>query len=278
MNRITLIAISILFTALAIFVIVCPQCCNAEPLLKGHIEHCDKLPPVERSLRTGATVDITALKRLEPDNFWYRVPNWAGGDWHTETNEVYFYYDYRTKDKIFPNKTIKAKATESIGWQKDALDNTWEFAYHDYVTVAECDRYYSVHLVKSAELVSTNESEYTMHYVGTTLHVAMTSGRILSTTQVEAIQTYSEQQPGIEKCLASIKNFDQEGNPVSLQKNLAFKVKVKPYRQMNSYKGRDMRKLFAEYLLNHELAYLLPFAIFKPVTASCPKQMQKSTH
>jgi len=237
----------------------------APPLLKGRIEHADRLPPVEQTFRAGATLDLPALQRIEPDNFWHRIPNWAGGTWHTETNEVYFYYDYRTKDKIYPDKTIKARGDETIGWQKDALDNTWEFVYHDYVTVSECNKYWSVHFVKSAELESGDDDSYTMHYMGINAHVAMSDRRIISTSQNESIQTYTLQQPGIIKCTGSIKTFDSEGNPISLQKNLVFKTRVSPYAPFNSYRGKDMRKLFAEYLLNHDKAYLLPFSKQRPI-------------
>lgn len=228
------------------------------PLLRGRIEHSDRLTPVDASLRPGVKCDVLKLRQLEPDNFWYQIPDWAAGSFHREKETTYYTYWYGTRQRNYDTDSFTSRGNETRGWQQDRLGKVWEFAYRDYVTVTEHDTTWRVHLVKDCELVEADQDHMVLRFLADSLTVSKETRTIIDTDQSESLQTYVACGNTLVKCDGSIKTFDDDGNPVCLAKNLVFELRTKEYKPNNQFRSRNMQALFAEFLHTHGHDDLIP--------------------
>lgn len=243
-----------------ILLLFCTRASHAQATqtLQGHIEHQEDLPPLEPSLRAGSRFDTTKLKALTPNNLWYQIPNWMAGTWKTATNTDYYRYSYKTGSKNFTVDTFNCRSAESWGWQEDRHGQIWEYAHGSYVASVELDDHFGVDFIKHWDIVDLQPTSITMYARGIRIRILKQTNLIVDSEQAEFIQTYIPFGKNLRKVDCSLKVFDENGRPERLVKVLAIEQKIKPFEQHDLYKGQNMRALFREYLITHNLAHLLP--------------------
>ena len=230
-------------------------------LLQGGIEHHESLSTVPMELRAGAQISATKMKAMEalvPDNMWTRLPNWAAGSWKCYSQTAYYRYSYKYRSKDFDVDTFMNKGAETMGHQKDRKGDLWEWQRAHYWTVTEGEHHFHLSFHREAEASYKDEKQFTIHFIGTRLIVDKVTRKIVRTCQMESIQTYTCPDKGIIRCKSSIKVFDENGLPESLQKSISYRYKIKEYEPWNYDRGEDIRKLFKQYLTMHGLSDLIP--------------------
>ncbi|MBY0549271.1 MAG: hypothetical protein K2W95_18495 [Candidatus Obscuribacterales bacterium] len=230
-------------------------------MLEGGIRLSDKMPPVDESLKAGATFTEQKMKKLEaqaPDNQWARLPNWAGGKWKTRSQSNYYRYSYQHKSKDFSVRTFTFRAGEGLGYQTDRRGDLWEWDRANYWTRAENDEMYVLDFHKHLETKYKDEKEFTEYFVSTRVIVNRSNMRVERCYQMESIQTYINPEPGVMRCRASMKEFDETGMPVELVKGVCYSTKMKEYAPVVQCRGENLPKLFAQYLKRNNLAHLIP--------------------
>ncbi len=252
---------------------------KATKVLKGKVEHSQNLLPLDASLRAGAQFDMTKLKALSPNNFWYRLPAWSTGTWHRETSTtihvrkfksdasyssaVLARYGLGPKEKMddWETDTHIARSDETWGFQKDRDGDIWEFGYNNYQTLTEGERTYTVSFVKDVEVIEVSDTKVVLKYIATRLLIGKYSRRIGIARQTESIQTYTAAGGNMRRVVASVKSFDEDGQPEAETKLLSLQLRTKAFQPWNVYEGRDMRALFTEYLVSHDMKDLVPVTL-----------------
>jgi hypothetical protein len=84
--------------------------------------------------------------------------------------------------------------------------------------------------------------------------------KIISSNQVQQIGTYIPVEEGLMKLEASLKNFDDDGNPLLLVRSSKLIKRVSPYEEIDDLDGQDLKRLFAEYLRKIGKGDLVPDA------------------
>lgn len=248
-------------------------------LLKGKVEHSQSLSPVDSSLRAGAQYDLTRLKALSANNLWYRIPAWSAGSWHKETcttvhrrkfkSDANYYsvvlarYGLGPREKMddWETNTYTARSDETWGFQKDRNGEIWQFAYNNYQTLTEGERSYAVSLVKDVEVIDISDSKVVLKFVSTKLLIDKYSRQIGIARQTESIQTYTTAGGNLRRVVSSVRSFDEDGQPEAESKVISLQLRTKAFDPWNVYEGRDMRALFAEYLVSHGMKDLVPVSL-----------------
>lgn len=249
---INLVSIVILFSLLLQFTAF------AQPLLKGNVQHSESLTPIEKYLFPGAHVDVTRLRRLTPNNFWFRIPAWAAGTWKGETNTTYSKYWYQTGNRNFAVDTFMARGADTWGQQMDRNGNIWTYQGTNFWTVTEGQYYWTFSFVKSFDPIEVSAEKIVVQFLGYRVLVDKNTSMVLRSYQAESIQTYTTPLEGMKKVDGSIKVFDSYGRPICLSKVVSFDRRVLPFIRVDNRKGMDYRSLFDEYLSSHGLLDLLP--------------------
>lgn len=231
---------------------------NSKTKLIGAIEHSALLPPVPAHLRAGTEVNIAKLKKLEPDNQWFKIPLWYAGSWETRRHTIYYQKALDTGAESFPLNSHFALGAETSGFQRDRAGAIWEFAYGEYISILDLADGYELQLVHFREPLEIADNKLMMLFRAHTIFVSSSDNKIQHTKQVESIQTYTPAGNGLIRVDASVKTFNEAGKPVRLTKILAFKRQTQPFQPRDRRQGRNMRKLFDEYLESHGMNELRP--------------------
>lgn len=249
--------ILVLFTSLFL-VTPNPILAQSPTMLKGHVEHQESMPPLEASLRAGNSLDAKQLKLITPNNIWCQIPPWMAGKWKTTTNTTYFTHNFQTQAKTFDINTFNCRSLDSLGWQKDRKGEIWEYSRNSFTSFASLDDTIVIQLTRCCEFIDMQPLKTTVYFRSIHVYVSKYSKRIARSDQRESIQTYIPFGNNLMKIDCSIKVFDDYGHPVKLIKTLSIDQRISPFKPKDVYEGKNMRELFREYLINHNLADLVP--------------------
>ena len=227
-------------------------------VLEGKIEHSQSLAPVESGLKAGLTFDITNLPKLVSGNEWYQLPDWAPGRYKTEKDTCYYFKELSSGLTDHTVQSTTAIHTGDSGMQTDKLGHVWEYEYAPYKTRVDGDTTYEYQLIRKRKPLELSNDRMTFLYVGTTIHISKVDNKIIRTSQVESIQTYTPAGPNKIKCAASMKIFDENGKPIALTRLVSGKQKIAPYHRIDKLNGKDLQVSFRDFLISHNLEHLMP--------------------
>jgi hypothetical protein len=232
---------------------------KAPPLiLRGGVEHSERLDPVEPQLQAGAVFNAQAIPMREPNNEWYWIPSWYSGQKHADYETILSDYDFRSGTRVDSGKVITNRQDLSIGFQPDKNGQVWEFKRAPYTTTVEWDKYFQTMFVRVRDPIRVAPDSVIIRLVQTSVMVDKTTQRILNTQQQEQFNTYIPAGPGIVQIQTSIKSFASDGSPLVQETSARMVVDRAPFRPIDNYQGRDMRTLFRDFMISHGHAYLLP--------------------
>jgi hypothetical protein len=226
-------------------------------MLQGSVEHSVTLPPLPDNLRVGAIFDQGLLAPHPDVRHWYQIPPWLAGQWARDEETILSAYYYDSHQRVNEPQTIAAKETTEFGLQVDKLGDVW----HCRIAaggVADCGSYYSIALVGSQQPVQVSDNEVVIRDEFTELHVNKETSVITLALQAESLTRFRPVKDGVVESKTSVKFFEEDGSPKSIQRNLAYEKRTSGFSELNSYKGHDLRAEFREFLRSNGKESLLP--------------------
>lgn len=218
--------------------------------LVGEIDHSETLQPLDPSIAVGEIFAPSKLPTIDnaPGNKWYRIPSWLAGTWHKDSQTDYYRYSYKTNATDTTTRTEPAKATGTWGTQQDDKGQIWQFDPAPFTATVDSGDDFVVQMVRISEPIDVSEKKFVRRSIDTQIRVAKANGVIKSVESGEQITTYRPEGDGLIKRETSAKVFDKEGQPVLLGKSFAYENRVSGFTPQDTYKGKDMKKLFQEFL------------------------------
>jgi hypothetical protein len=249
---------------------------ESNALLQGGVSHFEQIEPLKPEFRVGAIYDNRRASQRSMDDFWYQIPPWSAGLWHAEVSRSVNQNDdddvngtHHSKLGAFGNymnkqsepareETHVARHDESWGFQRDRNGGIWQFAKTNYSTRTDGDNSYVISFVRSKSVLKDTSSEIQIRYVGTQMNIDARTNRIISSSQVESVQTYTPIGADGRKNVALTKSFDENGKPTGSQKITTIQKRINPFQIRNQLDGRDMYESFVSYLKRNNLNELVP--------------------
>jgi hypothetical protein len=246
--------------------------------LQGGVSHFEQIEPLQPQFRPGATYDGNRGSQSSAQDFWYQIPPWSAGLWHAEISRSVNQTDDDEDDSkhhsrlgAFGNYMNKqsdssreeshvARHDESWGFQRDRNGGIWQYAKTNYSTRTDGDNSYVISFVRSKSVLKDTSSEIQIRYIGTQMNIDAKTNRIISSSQVESVQTYTQVGTDARKNVALTKSFDENGKPTGSQKITTIQKRSMPFQIRNQLDGRDMYESFVSYLKRNNLNELLPDA------------------
>jgi len=227
--------------------------------LEGGIEHVDILPSLEEQLRKGRHFSVSVLQETsEPSNVWVKLPAWMCGTWRIDKETTVHRMDFPKNEVNNKPMSFQARQVFPYGMQKDREGNVWHYVGIPYNSSSKLTLFAEHHLVSEKKFDRTDAQMVRFRSVMKVVRVSFS--KISESYQQESITTYTP-NPTTDDLInlsASTKTFDEVGQPKYQADNVAQVRRVKPFVEINEYKGRDMRKLFREFLTSNGLTNLLP--------------------
>jgi hypothetical protein len=219
-------------------------------VLVGEIDHSETLQPLDPSLTVGEVFAPSKLPSIDalPANKWYRIPAWLAGTWHKDSQTDYYRYTYKTNTTDTTTRTEPAKATGTWGTQQDDKGTIWQFDPAPFTATVDSGDDFVVQMVRTSEPIDVSDRRFVRRSIDTQIRVSKADGVIKSVESGEQITTYRPEGDGLIKRETSAKVFDPQGQPVLLGKSFAYENRVSPFVPQDVYKGKDMKKLFLDFL------------------------------
>jgi len=235
-----------------------PQRSPSKPL-EGRVEEQqeESLPAIEEKFRTGAQFDEAQLSALTPDNIWIQTPEWFGGKWHSETESINYMYDYKSGMSTSAEHIQKAVANVTYGMQQSKDGQLWTFVKLPRIAKTETELGYAFLYALREELVKYSDTKLVLKFFYYEIRTD-SNKTILRVERVSSINTYTQLDEGLVRLKASMKSFDEEGQPKLLQFSEKVLKQTAPYEEVDEYSGLNLKQLFVEFLKKSGKEDLIP--------------------
>jgi len=233
---------------------------SAATVLKGGVNHAEALPGLDETLQIGKVYsdDLLLQSGTPSNNQWFLIPPWYAGQRHSEDAMIVYRYDYKTGEASSPMLRQLNRQTALSGYQRDKLGGIWDFKKVPTIAHVESDFCNAILYVKEITPISGSDDRLTIKYVEVSISVNKRSNKILQVVQQEQINTITSPQPGVLRSDISVKSFGWDGKPLRQEQSVIMATIVKPFEQIDQYEDQDLRPLFRDYLISHDLQKIIP--------------------
>lgn len=228
--------------------------------LEGGVKHLELMPSIQDEFRKGERLDGSIFENLSQSNHWVLIPNWMAGTWRIKEETAVFRRNFKTGHSTKIPHKFKARQQFVYGMQQDRQGGIWHYVGTPYKSQAKLSRENEIHLVKEKEYEPFNEKRVRFRSLVNVIRVKRSSSKVKSSYQQESITTYTPVGSSSYriKLSASTKSFDENGNPLIRADNEAQPRRIKPFEAVKTYRGKDMKALFIDFLKCTGRTNLLP--------------------
>lgn len=230
---------------------------NGKTVLKLGIEHSGKLDPVPENLQAGSIFDSRLLEGGNDKLTWYRIPDWLAGQWERRMETRVYSQDIASGYVDRSQNTFMSEQVAAFGLQKDKQGHIWNCNLKPQA-VSDHGSYQSIALMRAKEPIRVTENEIIFREIYTVLDVQKQSKLITDSYMMEAITRHRPISDNQIETQMSFEVYNAGGIPRSIQENTATDRRIGPPDLIDVYKGRDLRKEFAEFLRNTSQERLIP--------------------
>lgn len=226
-------------------------------MLSGSVTHHQKtLPQVDPQFRVGATFDQNELLPNSSEN-WYWIPKWLAGKWERTEEKVLYRFDYLTHQETHNPTSINLVEHAEFGVQTDRSGGIWHCRLAD-LGIADRGSYMTVAIVKEQQPVVVSPAMVVVRDRFIQMDVNKETNAIMRVFQSESITRHTQVELNLIKTEASVKYFDDNGQPTSMQRNLSFDRRIGSFSPLDKYHGKDLKSSFRTFLSAHDMHDLVP--------------------
>jgi hypothetical protein len=219
---------------------------SARTPLEGKVSHDETMPPLGEEYSVGKKFDPSSLSAQTPDNVWIPVPEWFAGKFHSDSQNVVLMYFYKT-GRSAPPFVMKEVSDLTSSQQRSKDGQYWQYVKIPRTQVEEIEEGKAYLRAVREDLISESDTKLILKYNYCEIKVN-DGGRILSTKQIQSINTYTQLDDDLVMLRSSLKSFDGDGQPVILQHGEKILKRIAPYHEIDESDGQNLKQLFTEYL------------------------------
>jgi hypothetical protein len=226
-------------------------------VLKLGIEHSGQLDPVPDNLQAGSIFDSRLLEGGSDKLTWYRIPDWLAGQWQRRMETRVFSQDCASGYTDRSQNTFMSEQVAAFGVQRDKQGHIWNCNLKPQA-ISDHGSYQSIALMRAKEPIRVTDTEIIFREIYTVLDVQKQSKLITDSYMMEALTRHRPLSDNQIETQMSFEVYNAGGRPRSIQENTATDRRIGPVELIDSYKGRDLKKEFAEFLRNTNQDALVP--------------------
>ncbi len=225
------------------------------PMLKGSIEHSEKLEPVPSDLKAGANFNFNNLPPANVNVIWYQIPTWLSGT---------FYRKYVTilessQPKVDPPGLKLAEQTNHYGAQLDNNGDVWDCVCLPKYRSINSDNQTCNIQTYDMKIIQSNNENVIKEARAREVYYDSYSNQIIKTLQYESITIITKVNSHKIKINSSTKFYTDQGLPYAEDKRVSTMKRLETFRPQNiALNGINLRADFRAFLIKNNLLNLLP--------------------
>ncbi|MBX9770461.1 MAG: hypothetical protein K2X29_03775 [Candidatus Obscuribacterales bacterium] len=212
----------------------------------------ETVEPIKGDLKVHKLFSSIEMPAEDKDDTWYKIPKWRAGEFHREKQTNY------NSDGIGHESV--SKADHVYGMQMDKNGDIWHHMSWPRITkVSSNDGSTQIKIINKYEPVSLNDTEFCVKISSTNIDVDDKTGKIIRLAKQEEFDRYFPIAKGVARGNCIIQGFSHHGRPnTEVEKCSVEEHLVKPFAVVNTFRGKNLRESFRNFLQSHELASLIP--------------------
>ncbi|MBX9685387.1 MAG: hypothetical protein K2X27_01720 [Candidatus Obscuribacterales bacterium] len=219
-------------------------------LLPAGVAFSDTVPPVSSELKLHKLFSSISLPSEDKEDTWYQIPKWRAGLYHREKQ-----IDH-TK---FGDRESVSKVDHLYGMQVDKNGGIWHHMSWPRITKLSLEGYSQYKIINKYEPISLKGNEYCVKISSTNVDVDDKTGKIIRLGKQEEFDWYYPAGAGVARGKCLIKGFSNYGRTnTEIERCSVEERLIQPFSVLNSFRGKNLRESFKQYLLSHDLADLVP--------------------
>jgi hypothetical protein len=228
---------------------------------KSQPPHSDTAKSVPHYLRAGVVFNEKAYNldgNGSGGNDWYKIPAWLAGTFKSTEVTVTSFIDLKSGRKIGLQAPKRNESMAAWGVQKDKQGDIWQYVDLPNQNSAKTDEGIRYSVMVEQEPVESSDSYFTVRRWQRSTIVNASTQRVERTYQTESLVTFTPLGANQFRREESVKQFDENGEPVSLQLDWSIWRRTAEFHNIFVLQHKNMVALFREYLSNHHLSQLIP--------------------
>ncbi len=218
--------------------------------LSGDINFSESVPPVSPELKVHKLFSSVTLPVEDKDDNWYQIPKWRAGLYHREKQ-----IDH-TK---FGDVESLSKVDHLYGMQLDKKGGVWHHDSWPRITKISLDGYSQYKIINRYEPIILSTKEYCIKVSSTNIDVDDKTGKIIRVAKQEEFDRYFPAGSGVARGDCIIKGFSARGGTnTEIESCSVEEALVKPFSVLNTFRGKNLRESFINFLKAHGHPELIP--------------------
>lgn len=186
----------------------------------------------------------------DKEDTWYQIPRWRAGSFHREKQ-----IDHTLSGDI---ESI-SRADHVYGMQVDRNGGIWHHMSWPRITRISLDGYSQYKIINRYEPVTMSDNEYCVKICSTNIDVDDKTGKVIRVGKQEEFDRYFPAGNGIARGNCLIQGFSQHGRPnTTIERCSVEEELTKPFAVVNTFRGKNLKESFCNYLQSHDKATLIP--------------------
>ncbi len=219
-------------------------------ILKGHVQHSEKLDPLAKQFNIGQKFDKENLiRKVKVGENWFWIPKWRSGTFKRESQ-----VDFTATGQI----RYKSEVESVWGYQLDSHGEVWQYVYYPSSGSVRTDDYEEVKLYQLIKPLEINVNLVQLYFRCINLDVSDKTKKIIKSTIQEDIETYTPVNPGKILCRSSSAYYRADGVYTNIVEGYSEENLIKPVTVIREFNGIDIVKSFHQFLMAKGWDYLIP--------------------
>lgn len=230
--------------------------------LRAAISLSESKNALPADLKVGARYTDSALNQLRKasnDNSWFQIPSWLAGHWKCSSQTVYYTKVHTTGQESFDSESSEYHITGGEGIQMDGQGGIWTFSGYlptNNIGYARDGR--TLMTIYDREPIMISPKIVKIHNTGIKMTLSNSDIITSSPKQFESITTFKQMGDGVLQADQWQRIYDSSGKALFDARILTVDKRKSKFENIDFIKGRNMKKLFLEFLNATNRKHLIP--------------------
>lgn len=219
-------------------------------LLPGGATFSETVTPVAPDIKPHKLFSSITMPPENKEDLWYQIPKWRAGLYHR---------DKQIDHTLTGDVESVSKVDHLYGMQVDRKGGIWHHESWPSITKLSLDGYSEYKIINRYEPISMTNKEFCVKISSTNIDVDDKTGKVTRVAKQEEIDRYFPVGQGVARGHCLIQGFSARGNQnTQVEKCTVEESMTQPFRVLNTFRGKNLRESFINFLKSHDMADLAP--------------------
>lgn len=221
----------------------------------GDVQHEETLPPLPSQFQEGATYSDAPVGATID---WFPIPPWMAGIWAKQGDYETFVMNLKTGAQTQGQTFVPNVVSLTFGHQLDASGTVWHANVLPFRADGHRGKLDDHRFVSSERCLRSDSSSVSLQVRSFVVTVDSHSQKVKQSKQQEEVIGIAPLDARTIRTQSSTRIYDASGKPMFQTRSYTNRTRTADFMPIATINGIDLRQSLAQYLLDHNMANLVP--------------------